>query len=150
MLSRLRGWLPSRVAAALVVSALSGAPALASAAAPASTRGACACASHGRNGACTCAPSRLARGRDAVRKAPPCHPSSDARSGRRGAATCARLTGPCGVPDGQVPPPRAVEPFQAPGAIALAPRLLAERLATVDAVGSEVPRLPPRPPPRPA
>jgi hypothetical protein len=146
MLPSLRALTLSRVAATLVAVALSGAPALVRA--TTSAHNVCMCPSHGRRQQCECA-SRRASTHDAVRK-PPCHAPRDGGDGSPASACCARISGGCGTPEAQLPPPRTVEAFTLPDAETIAGPDSGERITVTVSLPREEPRRPETPPPRPA
>jgi hypothetical protein len=147
MLASVRTLALSRLAAALVAFALSGAPALA-AAAKASGR-ACLCPSHARARACECA--RRAMPGHARGKATPCHPAQDVLSDKDSAprSECGpSVSGACGTPEARSAPPRAIEAFTLVDAPARGALATSERIDAVICPPPDVTRRPEIPPPR--
>src|SRR5689334_9225582 len=136
MLAPFRTLAVSRVAAACVALALSGAPALASALARPAAR-ACACAAHGKG-------TRCCHG---------CHGGSRAAKHageERGCPkdACGSVSGGCGTPEARTSPPRGFDDFTLTDAVALGTPGRAAEIAPPAASPRDVEQVPELPPPR--
>jgi len=114
MLGRARTLAVSRLAAAVVAFALTGAPGLAGLHAP-EREHRCTCRSSAGRHECACARCHAAAQRAREERSPPCH-REDARgpapARRGGSAPC--WTGSCGAPDGATGAPLGLEAFTVP------------------------------------
>lgn len=168
MLRRLRASVPGRLGAAAVALVLSGAPALAAAAAP-EREHRCACW-HARGEECSCARCHAAARRTSrppVARAPPCHgPRSEeapappchgpraaapARPERREVPAAPAIAGCCGAPEPPGVALAGIERFTLPAADEPpAPPPPAPEVPQAGAGPREAPAAPEPPPPRPA
>lgn len=154
MLRAVRTLAPSRLAAAVLALALTGAPGIAGLHAPEAEHR-CTCRAEAGVHACACvrchAAAAAAR-RASEERAPPCHRAAPSRPvpppERDGRAPC--WTGSCGSPDPAAASPLALEAFLVPAAAALPAPPPAGRVALPAGEGRELPLWPDTPPPRAA
>jgi hypothetical protein len=141
MLAATRTAAASRLAAACVALALSGAPSLATALARPAAR-ACACASHSAKARC-CPGCHGAAGRGT-------RAAKHHNDGERGCpkVACGSVQGSCGTPEARTASPRVNEDFTLTEAVALGSPARAEPLAPDAASPLEAARVPDVPPPR--
>lgn len=156
MLADLPASAPTRLAAALLALALSGAVRVVP---PVTGPHRCACPGHGAGHECACpvcaAAARRAR-EGQLAELPPCHRAAaqkaqaedeEARARRR---ALPGVLPTCGVPEGGLAAPHATEPFPLPARPPLALAEWSLRLEPSTRALPSVPRRPAVPPPRPA
>ena len=139
----------SRVAAAMVALALSGAPRLAlpGETAPASR---CCCPKQAVRHACPCAAHRASRAAGSGGAQRPCHGVAPeaARKGESGTGLALTWFRPgCGTPEAAVARPSGIDAFTIPESLAVAPALVPERMPEPRRTPADLPVEPETPPP---